>query len=277
MSVSLLLEPTWLAPGFCFRTTLYTSHAIISQRFGIIISQLEALCCILGQSPQLDSSGVMPRVSQGSRWPRNQLSAFLCHGASKWDCWGCQCLTAMRCCSGSSRIRTWSQLSYGSTTWNGKQIELNDDRQLKKTNSSTEENDPNLRLFYIFYCRKHSASFGYFQETPSLKQWLERLAMAGDTRTSWSADAKVLSERISEELWLPCESFPATCIFPMVLSRRSCIEKAFEACGEEKASSCQLFEGIQYIPGKLSAGIDYNNYYILLNGLDIQLQVRRVK
>jgi len=46
------LEPTWLAPGFCFRTTLYTSHAIISQRFGIIISQLEALCCILGQSPQ---------------------------------------------------------------------------------------------------------------------------------------------------------------------------------------------------------------------------------
>ena len=93
----------------------------------------------------VDSSGVMPRVSQGSRWPRNQLSAFLCHGASKWDCWGCQCLPAMRCCSGSSRIRTWSQLSYGSTTWNGKQIELNDDRQLKKTNSSTEENDATFK------------------------------------------------------------------------------------------------------------------------------------
>ena len=41
--------------------------------------------------------------------------------------------------------------------------------------------------------------------------------MAGDTRTSWSADAKVLSERISEELWLPCETFPATCVSPTVV------------------------------------------------------------
>ena len=36
--------------------------------------------------------------------------------------------------------------------------------------------------------------------------------MPGDTRTSWSADAKVLSERISKELWLPCESFLATSV-----------------------------------------------------------------
>lgn len=41
----------------------------------------------------------------------------------------------------------------------------------------------------------------------------------------------------------------------MVLSRGSCIEKAFGACGEEKASSCQLFEGIQYIPGKLQLAL----------------------
>ena len=46
----------------------------------------------------------------------------------------------------------------------------------------------------------------------------------------------------------------------MVLSKKSCVEKAL---GEEKASSCQPFEGIPYIPGKSSAGTDYSNYHIL--------------